>query len=194
MRMPRPNALVLVVLVGLLGPATLAACRDEPEKTDKAPPNPSVLVLPVPKASASAPFTALATMAGFDAGAAGDGGSAAPVGIDAGATPIAAGVKGDAGAGPCGEKGQPDCPLQEWMKRVVNKPYLAKDAPAVAEAFDKMVPLAPPGGGYPNWVSISKDGAKAARAADLEAAKAACRGCHDQYKKKYRAELRTRPL
>jgi hypothetical protein len=99
----------------------------------------------------------------------------------------------DAG-GACGEKGQPDCPLQEWMKRVVNRPFLAKDAPAVADAFDKMVPLAPPGAGYPNWVSISKDGAKAARAGDLDAAKAACRGCHEQYKRKYKTELRLRPL
>lgn len=56
-----------------------------------------------------------------------------------------------------------------------------------------MVPLAP-GAGYPNWVSISKDGAKAARAGDLDAAKAACRGCHEQYKKKYKVELRQRPI
>ncbi len=92
----------------------------------------------------------------------------------------------------CGEKGLPDCPLQSWMKKVANPPVLAKDNPAVAEAFDKMVPMAPPG--YTNWVSIAKDGARAARGGDLDAARAACRGCHDQYKKKYRAEHRRRAL
>lgn len=110
------------------------------------------------------------------------------------APPVASSVASsavDAGAA-CGEKGQPDCPLQGWMKKVANPPMLEKDAPAVADAFDKMVPLAP--AGYPHWVSIAKDGAKAARAGDIDAARAACRGCHDQYKKKYRAELRARSI
>ena len=159
--------------------ALATACtRDEATAERNASP-PAATSVWVPPPSASG--TALVVAAG---------GSAAPV-VSASAAPAAS---GSAPAVACGEKGQPDCPLQEWMKRVANKPMLAKDAPAVAEAFDKMVPLAPPGAAYANWASISKDGAKAARAADLDAAKAACRGCHDQYKRKYKTELRTRAL
>jgi len=70
------------------------------------------------------------------------------------------------------------------------------DYEGTAELLERCAKLAPPNAktAYPNWVSISLDGANAARAADVEAVKAACRGCHEQYKDKYRAELRSRPL
>lgn len=69
---------------------------------------------------------------------------------------------------------------------------MAKDWPAVVSALDAAAGFAP--AGYTNWVSIAKDGANAARAADENGVKAACRGCHEQYKAKYRAEIRTRPI
>jgi cytochrome c556 len=68
----------------------------------------------------------------------------------------------------------------------------ASDFEALATALDKTATFAP--AGYTNWVSISKDGAKAARANDLAAVKASCRSCHDQYKTKYKNELRARPI
>ncbi|MBX3225791.1 MAG: hypothetical protein KIT84_30560 [Labilithrix sp.] len=80
------------------------------------------------------------------------------------------------------------------MKENANPPMQKPDLPALAEALDKMVAFAPPGSDYPNWVSISKDGAAAARNGDAQAAKASCRSCHDQYKKKYKAEIRTRKI
>ena len=73
----------------------------------------------------------------------------------------------------------------------------AKDWQGMADSLERAATLAPPNyatTGYTNWVSIAKDGANAARAADLDAVKAACRGCHEQYKKKYRAEMRSRPI
>lgn len=73
----------------------------------------------------------------------------------------------------------------------------AKDWQGMADSLERAATLAPPNyatAGYPNWVSIAKDGANAARAADLEAVKAACRGCHEQYKNKYRGEMRSRPI
>jgi cytochrome c556 len=78
------------------------------------------------------------------------------------------------------------------MKTNTNPALAKNDLPALAVALDKMVAFAPPG--YLNWNSISKDGAKAARAGDLNATKASCRTCHDQYKIKYRAELRGRKI
>jgi hypothetical protein len=104
----------------------------------------------------------------------------------------------DAGAlldGGCGTKPQPDCPLQAWMKTIY--PHMkANDYQGTAALLERCAKLAPPSAktAYPNWVSISLDGANAARAADMEAVKAACRGCHEQYKDKYRKEMRERPL
>ncbi len=42
--------------------------------------------------------------------------------------------------------------------------------------------------GYPNWISIARDGADAARIEDLDAVKSACRSCHQQYQGRYRRE------
>lgn len=106
-------------------------------------------------------------------------------------TQAAAPTTGD--GGDCGSKENP-CPLQAWMKENTNEAMAKADLPALAIALDKTVTLAPPGGGYPNWVSISKDGAAAARSGDKEAAKASCRTCHDQYKKKYQTEMRARKI
>lgn len=103
-------------------------------------------------------------------------------------------VLGD-GGGTCGSKGLPPCPLQAWMKTNMTPPMNAHDWQGIADALERAALLAPPpAAGYTNWVSIAKDGANAARAAELDAVKAACRGCHDQYKNKYRQEMRMRPV
>jgi hypothetical protein len=88
-------------------------------------------------------------------------------------------------------------PLQNWMKNNMTPPMKSKDWQGMAASLEHAATLAPPNyatTGYVNWVSIAKDGANAARAADLEAVKAACRGCHEQYKNKYRTEMRSRPV
>ena len=98
----------------------------------------------------------------------------------------------DAKAGAC-DGG--DCPLQGWMKQIW--PHMkSNDYEGTARLLEECAKLAPPNAktAYPNWVSISLDGANAARAADMEAVKASCRGCHQQYEDKYRAEMRARPL
>ena len=78
------------------------------------------------------------------------------------------------------------------MKANTNPPMAANDLPALATALDKIVAFAP--AGYTNWASIAKDGAKAAKAGDATAAKASCRTCHDQYKEKYKTEIRARAI
>jgi cytochrome c553 len=79
------------------------------------------------------------------------------------------------------------------MKANMNPAVSAGDTAALAVALTKAATFAPPG--YPNWASIAKDGAKAAKGGDLAAAKAACRSCHDQYKKKYKAsDLRPKKI
>lgn len=149
--------------------------------------------------STVATTTAAATAsAAPSASASAEPAASAPASASASASASAAAPAGDAakaagnGEGECGKKPLPDCPLQGWMKANMNPPALAGDTAALAVALEKASTFAPPG--YTNWASISKDGAKAAKAGDLAAAKASCRSCHDQYKKKYKDELRTRKI
>lgn len=100
----------------------------------------------------------------------------------------------------CGSKELPDCPLQGWMKRNAKTLISFGDISSIAEAFDRIARFAPTntaedgGLAYPLWTSIARDGAAAARAGDLEAAKGACRGCHNQYRSTYHAWMRGRAL
>jgi cytochrome c553 len=69
---------------------------------------------------------------------------------------------------------------------------MTSSLPKLATALETIATFAPPG--YTNWASIATDGASAAKNGDLTAAKAACRSCHEQYKQKYKAELRARKI
>lgn len=92
----------------------------------------------------------------------------------------------------CGTKPLPDCPLQGWMRAHAEAPLASGDLPALAESLDAISKMAPPG--YTNWASIARDGAATARTNQVDAVKAACRSCHQQYKTKYKAELRDRKI
>jgi hypothetical protein len=81
------------------------------------------------------------------------------------------------------------------MKANTSPAMAAQDFGAMATALDKIVAFAPGAkAGYGNWASIARDGASAARAQNYDAVRAACRGCHNQYKDKYKKEMRDRPL
>jgi hypothetical protein len=78
------------------------------------------------------------------------------------------------------------------MKANTSPAMSAQDFDGLSVALDKIVTLAP--AGYTNWASIARDGAAAARAHSLDGVKASCRSCHNQYKDKYKKELRDRPI
>jgi hypothetical protein len=78
------------------------------------------------------------------------------------------------------------------MKANTSAAMNAQDFASLATALDKVVTFAP--AGYTNWASISRDGADAARAQSLDGVKASCRGCHNQYKDRYKKEMRDRPI
>ena len=148
-----------------------------------------------PTGSTTATASASAAPADTEATAAKEAADAARAAADAkktdgGGAPAAG--SGSAAPAECGTKPLPDCPLQAWMKANANPPVMKNDLPALATALDKVATFAPPG--YTNWASIAKDGAAAARGGDLTAAKASCRTCHDQYKQKYKTELRARKI
>jgi len=166
-----------VAFAAALALAFVAACTKSESgtpapETSSAPAASAVPVVETPSPSATASESAAPPAGGGAAAAPSASGSASPV--------------------ECGTKPLPDCPLQAWMKAHANPPVLTSDLPALAKALDEIALFAP--AGYTNWASISKDGAAAARAGDLTAAKASCRSCHDQYKQKYKTEIRARKI
>jgi hypothetical protein len=89
--------------------------------------------------------------------------------------------------------GEPKTPLGKWMKPNMGTPQAGEDYPALQKAFD-LVASKVPTGDYPQWASISKAGSAASAKQDLKGVKAACKQCHDLYKKKYIAENATTPF
>lgn len=115
-----------------------------------------------------------------------------PLARDAGApdsTPMSA-----LASGPCGTDGGVDCPLQAWMKVNAGPPAKTGDVELLAAAFDAIATMAPHNSAYPNWASISRDGAAVARRGHVDAARVACVSCHEQYLARFRNQLRTLPL
>ena len=197
-----------IALITAATAATAACTKSEGTSSGTTTAASGSAAMPTPKdTAATAEPDASPTAADTTTGTAPTGGADATAAVASGALPTAsAGTKasavaaasaapatsGSAAAAECGTKPQPDCPLQAWMKANTNPAIAANDLPSLATALDKTVAFAP--AGYTNWVSISKDGAKAARAGDMTAAKASCRGCHDLYKQKYKTEMRARKI
>jgi hypothetical protein len=166
--------------------AALGACKKNNEETE-GPANASV--------DASADV-------GVDAGEPLEWDASVDGGYDARAEEEALALE-DAGrfcGGDAGDAALPDCPLQGWMKRHASPPILSGDIAQIADVFFKTEPLDPrirlPDGGVPfrYWRSICEDGASAARSGEVEAAKAACRGCHTLYRNAYHRQMRARPI
>jgi hypothetical protein len=95
-------------------------------------------------------------------------------------------------AATCGPVGLPDCPLQGWMKANALRALSTGDLPRLEKAFDRIATF--DASEYPNWGSIAADGKHAAADGDLEAARRACKQCHDEYRSAYRETRRTRPI
>jgi hypothetical protein len=92
----------------------------------------------------------------------------------------------------CGAKGQKLCPMQKWMKTVMAGASSSDDGAKLAAALTYVADHPPPG--FATWAAISSDGAKKAKADDIDGAKVSCKQCHDLFKKKYIATMRDRPF
>jgi hypothetical protein len=86
----------------------------------------------------------------------------------------------------------PDFPLQTWMKGTAARAMASGSPEALAAAFDRIERVDPPG--YDGWTTIARQGAAAARAANVDGCRVACKACHDQYRQGYRDRDRRRPL
>jgi len=164
---------------------------DLPPLAPLAPPSPSPSLTPDAGALAAGPIG--------DSGRAPDGKSGVAK-ADARAPDAAALKVRDGGAAvACGDAPLDPCPLQAWMRAHSGPDVMSGDLDAIALDFDAIATFAPGSPdagtlGFDNWVSIAKDGADAARAASMVGIRGACRGCHQQYKDRYRAALRARAL
>ncbi|WP_437587923.1 hypothetical protein [Sorangium sp. So ce1000] len=92
----------------------------------------------------------------------------------------------------CGAKGQKACPMQGWMKTVMQSATSSGDAAKIATALEYVASKPPPG--MAKWVAISKEGVEKAKKGDVDGAKASCKACHDLYKAEYKEKLRDAPF
>lgn len=83
-------------------------------------------------------------------------------------------------------------PLKTWMRANAAPAMTAGDAKALSRAFQRIESFSPPG--YPDWPSLARAGAAAARDGNLERCRAACKTCHDAHAGRYRRELRSASL
>jgi hypothetical protein len=88
----------------------------------------------------------------------------------------------------------PKTPLGKWMKPNMGAPMAGQDFDALKKSFDLVAGKGAPSAAYANWVSLLKQGSTAAGASDLSGVKAACKGCHDQYKQNYIKDFPDKPF
>jgi len=97
----------------------------------------------------------------------------------------------------CGEKGQPNCPLQDWMEKHLQDAMDKNDLAAVGVSLEKVAAMVPDpkwNDGATGWAKIAKDGAAAAKAGKADEVKAACKSCHKAWRNQYKKNFRTRPV
>jgi hypothetical protein len=183
--MTRPSALLFasLAIAALAG----AACDDKKPVADTTP-----SATPIASATAAPSASATAAPSASAMASATASGTASAMASASGTPSASASANAMNGIGVCGKKPLPNCPLQGWMKQNTSAAMSTQDFDALAKALDATVAFAPPG--YGNWASISRDGAAAARAQNLDGVKASCKGCHNQYQTRYRNELRTRKI
>lgn len=92
----------------------------------------------------------------------------------------------------CGEKGQPDCPLQNWMKSTLQPYQRENNYPRLERAFEDLAQHAP--SDYGHWADLASTGAEAARQQDAAGVRKACKTCHDELRTRYRRERRSEQL
>jgi len=78
------------------------------------------------------------------------------------------------------------------MDQQINTFFTTRNARQLAAAFRFLSRIAPPD--YPDWAGWAEGGAAAATKSDYSLAKRACAGCHNDYRERYRSEMRSRAL
>jgi hypothetical protein len=92
---------------------------------------------------------------------------------------------------PCGEAGQPPCPLEAWMEDQLSAPLLARDWDHLVRSAERLAAHAP--AAYPRWAELARAVLSGAQAKDKDAVKASCDGCHGSIRDDYRVRMHGRP-
>ncbi|MCA9642123.1 MAG: hypothetical protein KC492_15560, partial [Myxococcales bacterium] len=95
-----------------------------------------------------------------------------------------------AGESSCGTPGKPACPLQRWMREEVAAARYQKDLPKLAEHLDQLAEWNPEPSEWSKWTRYAREGAAAARAG--RRADSVCRGCHQDYRRRFQAKYRSK--
>jgi hypothetical protein len=97
----------------------------------------------------------------------------------------------------CGEKGQPECPLQGFMSKNLQDPLDANNVTLVAKNVPRVADFVPDPSwntGNNSWSSLVQGVATAAESGDVDSTREACKNCHRAWRKRYKDEFRKRPL
>jgi hypothetical protein len=120
------------------------------------------------------------------------GGDAAPAGEISSELTTAAKASLNRAVVACGDRGLPDCPLQEWMKATLQAYQRAGDFERLARSLQELESHAP--AGFPGWAATAAAGVEAAQKHDAPALRLTCKNCHDTHRTRYRRERRAEPL
>jgi hypothetical protein len=111
--------------------------------------------------------------------------------------PTAAVAPPSAPAQPCGETGQPFCPLQGFMQQKLQDAVDAGNLALAAQNLARVRAFVPDpswNDGGSGWSSLVDAALAAASHNDADATRNACKSCHKTWRAKYKASFRTRPL
>jgi len=89
------------------------------------------------------------------------------------------------------------CPLHDWMEKNVQAAVEDGNTRALSKALKRAAEFAPDpswNAGPHAWRTISLAGAEKAAAGDMPGARASCKGCHQAWRKQYKAQYRARPV
>ncbi len=85
-------------------------------------------------------------------------------------------------------------PLATWMAGNAGPALARADYAKLVRVFDRIAQMGPASQGFERWAPIAREGARAASSKDLEAARRACKDCHDTMRARYRKSLGDRAL
>jgi hypothetical protein len=89
------------------------------------------------------------------------------------------------------------CPLMDWMNANMQAAYDKEDLKALEKHLNTAAGYAPDPSwnkGDNGWEKIAKGAAAKAKAGDFKGVRTSCKTCHKAWRKKYRAEHRSKKL
>ena len=84
-------------------------------------------------------------------------------------------------------------PMKDWMKKEVVAAKTAGDAAKLEALMIKLGKSVPDAKDFPKWEEYSKKAAAAAKGGNKDEINAACKACHEDYRKLFKEKYRSTP-